>query len=229
MCGIAGYIGPKNADQVLIVALERLKYRGYDSAGMVISDKNALHLRRAAGKLKELDTKLLAQPVVGYCGIAHTRWATHGPPIERNSHPHLSADGRVGVVHNGIIENHASLRRELEGEGVKFQSDTDTEVIPHLIAKYYDGKDPVAAVRKALARLEGAFAIAVIFADRADRIIVARQGSPLLVGRGRAPKTSTTNSDRRSTEGGTPWMERELLVASDIPALLPHASEYLIL
>src|SRR5207244_3783042 len=150
MCGIAGYIGPKSADQVLIVALERLKYRGYDSAGLVISEGGRLHLRRAAGKLKELDARLQAEPLTGHCGIAHTRWATHGAPVECNSHPHLSADGRVAVVHNGIIENHASLRRELENDGVVFVSQTDTEVIPQLIARLYDGKDPVAAVRAAL-------------------------------------------------------------------------------
>ncbi len=228
MCGIAGYIGPKNAAQVLIVALERLKYRGYDSAGLVVSEGGKLHLRRAAGKLKELDAKLAAQPLSGHCGIAHTRWATHGPPVEHNSHPHLSADGRIAVVHNGIIENHVALRRELEGEGVVFASQTDTEVVPHLLAKYYDGKDPVAALRTVLARLEGSFALGVVFADRSDRILVAREGSPLLIGRGREPKAARTD-DRRSTEGGTPWTERELLVASDIPALLPHASEFLTL
>ncbi len=228
MCGIAGYIGPKSASQVLIVALERLKYRGYDSAGLAISESGKLHLRRAAGKLKELDAKLLAHPLSGHCGIAHTRWATHGPPVEHNSHPHLSGDGRIAVVHNGIIENHIALRRELEGDGVVFASQTDTEVIPHLLAKAYTGGDPLPALRSVLARLEGSFAIAVIFADRADRILVARQGSPLLIGRGREPK-ATRGDDRRSTEGGTPWTERELLVASDIPALLPHATEYLTL
>jgi glutamine---fructose-6-phosphate transaminase (isomerizing) len=236
MCGIAGYIGPKNADQVLIVALERLKYRGYDSAGLAICADGKIQLRRAAGKLKELNAKLEGQPISGHCGIAHTRWATHGPPVESNSHPHLSADGRIAVVHNGIIENHVQLRRELEDEGVHFASQTDTEVIPHLLAKYYDGKDPIAALRTVLARLEGSFAICVLFADRSDRILVARMGSPLLIGRGREPRPSkpkdrrsSTVDDRRSTEGGTPWIERELLVASDIPALLPHASEFLTL
>ena len=228
MCGIAGYIGSKNAAQVLLVALERLKYRGYDSAGVVISDGGKLHLSRAAGKLKELDSKLAAQPINGHCGIAHTRWATHGPPVERNSHPHLSSDQRIAVVHNGIIENHVALRHELESDGVVFTSQTDTEVIPHLLAKTYTGGDPLPALRSVLARLEGSFAIAVVFNDRADRILVARQGSPLLIGRGREPKNAK-DDDRRSTEGGTPWTERELLVASDIPALLPHATEFLTL
>ena len=228
MCGIAGYIGPKDAAQVLIVALERLKYRGYDSAGVAISEGGRLHLCRAAGKLKELDAKLAAHPIAGHCGIAHTRWATHGPPVEINSHPHLSADGRIAVVHNGIIENHVALRRELEGEGIVFASQTDTEVIPHLLAKAYTGGDPLPALRSVLARLEGSFAIAVLFADRADRILVARMGSPLLIGRGREPKAARSD-DRRSTEGGTPWVERELLVASDVPALLPHAREFLTL
>jgi glucosamine--fructose-6-phosphate aminotransferase (isomerizing) len=228
MCGIAGYIGPKDASQVLIVALERLKYRGYDSAGLVVSDGGRLLLRRAAGKLKELDARLAAQPAAGHCGIAHTRWATHGPPVEHNSHPHLSADGRIAVVHNGIIENHTALRRELEDAGVRFASQTDTEVIPHLLAREYTGGDPLPALRRVLGRLEGSFAIAVAFAGMSDRILVARQGSPLLIGRGREPKAAKTD-DRRTTEGGTPWTERELLVASDIPALLPHASEFLTL
>ncbi|GDY11549.1 glutamine--fructose-6-phosphate aminotransferase [isomerizing] [Planctomycetota bacterium] len=220
MCGIAGYIGPKPADQVLIVALERLKYRGYDSAGMAVVN-GELHLRRAAGKLKMLADQIDASPVDGHCGIAHTRWATHGPPTEANCHPHLANGGRftgaVAVVHNGIIENHDHLRRELIEQGCIFQSETDTEVIPQLLATIYLGDstaagDPVATVRAALARLEGSFAIAAIFPDHPDRIIAARQGSPLIVGRSRI-------KDGR----------REMLLASDIPALLPHAHEMAIL
>ncbi|MCS6970005.1 MAG: glutamine--fructose-6-phosphate transaminase (isomerizing) [Planctomycetota bacterium] len=227
MCGIAGYLGPKDAAQVLLVALERLKYRGYDSAGLAVSEGGSLHLRRAAGKLQALSAKLDAQPVSGHCGIAHTRWATHGPPEERNSHPHLSYDGRIAVVHNGIIENHAALRRDLEADGVRFASDTDTEVIPHLLAKHYDGKDPLQALLRTLAMLEGAFAIAVAFADRTDRLLAARKGSPLLIGRGRDRPLRPGTQERQYTDGGTPWGERELLIASDLPALLPHASEYL--
>ncbi|MBA3708948.1 MAG: glutamine--fructose-6-phosphate transaminase (isomerizing) [Planctomycetes bacterium] len=206
MCGIAGYIGHKIADQVLIVALERLKYRGYDSAGMAVVRDGEIHLRKAAGKLKNLSERIEAQPVVGRCGIAHTRWATHGAPTETNCHPHLSTDGRIAVVHNGIIENHEVLRRELKDQGCIFASETDTEVIPHLISTLYDG-DPVAAVRAAIARLDGQFAFAVVFADQADRIVAARKGSPLLVGRGK----------------------KEMLLASDVPALLPHAQEVMFL
>nr|MBA2482770.1 class II glutamine amidotransferase [Planctomycetota bacterium] len=144
MCGIAGYIGHKIADQVLIVALERLKYRGYDSAGMAILRDGDIHLRKAAGKLKNLAERMEAQPIVGRCGIAHTRWATHGAPTETNCHPHQSTDSRVAVVHNGIIENHEGLRRELQEKGCIFVSETDTEVIPQLISTLYE-TDPIAA------------------------------------------------------------------------------------
>ena len=204
MCGIAGYSGPKNADQVLILALERLKYRGYDSAGMAVLHQGEIHLRRAAGKIKALSDKVESQPVDGHCGIAHTRWATHGAPTESNCHPHVGGPDipTVAVVHNGIIENHDALRRELQALGDVFSSETDTEVIPKLIARAYTG-DPVAAVRAVLPRLEGSFAFAVVFADQPGRIIAARQGSPLLVGRGK----------------------KEHLLASDVPALLPHATE----
>ena len=204
MCGIAGYSGPKNADQVLILALERLKYRGYDSAGLAILHQGEIHLRRAAGKIKALSDKLESFPVAGHCGIAHTRWATHGAPTEGNCHPHVGGPDlpTVAVVHNGIIENHDALRRELQALGDVFSSETDTEVIPKLIARAYTG-DPVAAVRAVLPRLEGSFAFAVIFADQPGRILAARQGSPLLIGRGK----------------------KEYLLASDVPALLPHATE----
>ncbi len=232
MCGIAGYIGHKPAGQVLIVALERLKYRGYDSAGLALVDEGEIRLRRAAGKLKNLSDKLDAVPAPGTCGIAHTRWATHGPPTEANCHPHLSGDERIAVVHNGIIENHEELRRELQAQGAVFRSETDTEVIPHLIASVYRGK-PLEAVRATVARLRGSFAFAVVFADQPRRIIAVRQGSPLLVGRGRSAPGSApagrARNDRSVTDGGTPSDQRELLIASDIPALLPHATEMLVL
>lgn len=206
MCGIAGYLGPKNADQILLVALERLKYRGYDSAGMAILHDGGILLRRAAGTLEHLTERLAREPAPGQAGVAHTRWATHGAPTEANSHPHLSTDGRIAVVHNGIIENHDALRKELQANGVVFRSQTDTEVIPHLIARAYaNGRDPLAAVRTTIARLTGSFAFAVVFADYPERIIAVRQGSPLLVGRG--PDT--------------------VMLASDIPALLPHATQVL--
>ncbi len=202
MCGIAGYLGPKDADSVLTVALERLKYRGYDSAGIAVVADGELGLRRAAGKLKALSDLIAVRPITGHGGIAHTRWATHGAPTEANAHPHLSADSRVAVVHNGIIENHEQLRRELEAVGVIFRSETDTEVIPHLIAREYRD-DPIAALRAAVARLHGSYSLAVVFADKPEHIYAVRQASPLLVGRGR----------------------KEMLLASDIPALLPHAHE----
>jgi glucosamine--fructose-6-phosphate aminotransferase (isomerizing) len=208
MCGIAGYLGPKNADQILLVARERLKYRGYDSAGIALLNGGGIVLRRAAGTLEHLTQRLLSEPMAGCVGIAHTRWATHGAPTEANSHPHLSADLRIAVVHNGIIENHDALRKELQAAGVVLRSQTDTEVIPHLIAQAYAGEsqgDPLAAVRAVLPRLRGSFAFAVVFADFPLRILAVRQGSPLLVGRG----------------------PDAMMLASDIPALLPHASQVL--
>ncbi len=226
MCGIAGYLGPKQADSVLIVALERLKYRGYDSAGMAVLGDGEIHLRKAAGKLKQLADKLEAQPLVGHCGIAHTRWATHGAPTEVNCHPHLSGDGRIAVVHNGIIENHDALRRELTEAGAFFSSETDTEVIPQLIARYYTQGpakgDPLAAVRAAVVRLHGSFAFVVTFADHPRRLIAVRQGSPLLVGRGKAYDPANDGFDHAKLPPSAP---RELLIASDVPALLPHAHQ----
>ena len=213
MCGIAGYLGPKAADAVLLVALERLKYRGYDSAGLaVLNGDSSIQVRRAAGKLTRLAAALEVAPLTGHCGIAHTRWATHGPPNEINCHPHLSADGRVAVVHNGIIENHAALRAELSAAGVVFKSQTDTEVIPQLIARNYQG-DAVAAVRATIARLHGSFAFAVVFADQPRRIIAVRQGSPLIIGR------------KILNAGKAEPAPMELLLASDVPALLPHAQQ----
>ncbi|HYE03893.1 MAG TPA: glutamine--fructose-6-phosphate transaminase (isomerizing) [Planctomycetota bacterium] len=206
MCGIAGYIGAKQADSVLIVALERLKYRGYDSAGMAVLSDGDIHVRKAPGKLKQLSDTLSAKPVSGNCGVAHTRWATHGEPNEVNAHPHASGDHRIAVVHNGIIENHEALRKKLHEQGAIFLSQTDTEVIPHLVARHYRG-DPIAAVRAAIGELDGSFAFAAVFADHPKRIIAARKGSPLLVGLGK----------------------KETLLASDIPALLPHATQVMFL
>ncbi len=206
MCGIAGYIGAKNVDQVLIVALERLKYRGYDSAGMAVFEDGAIVVRKAAGKLKNLADRIEGQPISAHWGIAHTRWATHGAATEVNAHPHVSADGRIAVVHNGIVENHEELRAELQAKGVRFVSQTDTEVIPQLLASLYAG-DPLAAMRAALARLRGQFSFAAMFAGHPDRILAARNGGAILVGRGK----------------------KEALIASDLPALLPHAHESLYL
>ena len=228
MCGIAGYLGPKQADSVLIVALERLKYRGYDSAGMAVMAGGEIHLRKAAGKLKQLADKLEAQPLTGHCGIAHTRWATHGPPTELNCHPHVSTDGRIAVVHNGIIENHERLRRELTAAGFIFRSETDTEVIPQLIAMHYaQSRDPLAAVRAAVAQLDGSFAFAVVFADHPRRMIAVRKGSPLLVGRGKSYSPDTAAADDSTAKFSKAGISapRELMIASDVPALLPHAHE----
>ena len=227
MCGIAGYLGPKSADSVLIVALERLKYRGYDSAGMAVMSDGEIHLRRAAGKLKALSDKLEIQPLHGHCGIAHTRWATHGAPTEMNSHPHLGMDSRIAVVHNGIIENHEALRRMLKESGSIFRSETDTEVIPHLLAKLHvPGANPLLAVRAAVAQLVGSFAFAVIFAEQPRRIIAVRQGSPLLIGRGKAyDPANPLRDDHTGAFTRVGITARELMIASDTPALLPHAQQ----
>lgn len=202
MCGIAGYIGNLDASSVLLVALERLKYRGYDSAGIATQNSGELHVRKEAGRLKELQDDYEEQSTGGTCGIAHTRWATHGSPTSENAHPHCNTEETIAVVHNGIIENHEQLRRALTDQGAIFQSQTDSEIIPHLLARHYEG-DPLAAVRACIPQLAGSYAFAAVFADHANRIIVARHGSPLLIGRG----------------------HDAMLLASDIPALLPHAQE----
>ncbi|MEY3701843.1 MAG: glucosamine--fructose-6-phosphate aminotransferase, partial [Gemmatimonadota bacterium] len=139
MCGIVGYIGPKDATPILIGGLKRLEYRGYDSSGVALIDGGALETRRAEGKIARLEGVLAEQPVKGQVGIAHTRWATHGPPSDRNAHPHLSTDNSVAVVHNGIIENADALRKELQSKGHTFRSDTDTEVLAHLIQELFEG------------------------------------------------------------------------------------------
>jgi glucosamine--fructose-6-phosphate aminotransferase (isomerizing) len=182
MCGIVGYIGPQAACGRLIDGLRRLEYRGYDSAGLALLDDGALWTRKRVGRVAELDGDLIDAPESGI-GIAHTRWATHGGITEPNAHPHLDGQQRIAVVHNGIIENMHALRQQLEADGVVFRSETDTEVLPHLIRKYYNG-DPVAAVRAALRQVAGTYGIAVLFADHPDRIVAARLGSPLVVGLG---------------------------------------------
>ncbi len=184
MCGIIGIIGREPAAPQLIEALKRLEYRGYDSAGVATLEKNGLLTRRRAeGKLKNLESRLSREPLAGTIGIGHTRWATHGRPTENNAHPH--ATDKLAVVHNGIIENFAELRRELEAGGAKFQTDTDTEVVAHLVTEEMKrGAAPVEAVKKALPRLRGAFALAFLFAGEDDLLIGARKGSPLAVGFG---------------------------------------------
>jgi glutamine---fructose-6-phosphate transaminase (isomerizing) len=184
MCGIIGIIGSEPAAPQLVEALKRLEYRGYDSAGVATLEKDGvLTRRRAEGKLKNLQSRLAREPLAGTIGIGHTRWATHGRPTENNAHPH--ATDKLAVVHNGIIENFAELRRELEAGGAKFQTDTDTEVVAHLVTEEMKrGLPPVEAVKKALPRLRGAFALAFLFAGEEDLLIGARKGSPLAVGFG---------------------------------------------
>jgi len=207
MCGIVGYVGSKDSAPILVEGLRRLEYRGYDSAGLAVQTGRGVEIVRAVGKLTNLDTALKKQPLAGTTGIGHTRWATHGRPSEANAHPHVA--GKVAVVHNGIIENHLALRRELEAKGVRFSSDTDTEIVAHLVDEAMRGGAPslVDAVRKALGRVHGAYAIAVLSGDSPKEIVVAKDQSPLVLGIG----------------------EDEMLAASDIPALLAHTRDVVFL
>jgi glucosamine--fructose-6-phosphate aminotransferase (isomerizing) len=183
MCGIIGIVGHEAAAPQLIDALKRLEYRGYDSAGVATLEHGVLTRRRAQGKLKNLETRLLSEPLLGTIGIGHTRWATHGRPTENNAHPH--ATEKLAVVHNGIIENFVELRRELQAKGAKFVTETDTEVVAHLVSQEMEhGASPVDAVKAALPRLRGAFALAFLFAGEDNLLIGARKGSPLAIGYG---------------------------------------------
>jgi glucosamine--fructose-6-phosphate aminotransferase (isomerizing) len=207
MCGIVGYVGPKQCVPILVEGLRRLEYRGYDSAGLALDTGRGIEIVRAVGKLANLEIALQKSPLAGTTGIGHTRWATHGRPNEANAHPHVA--GSVAVVHNGIIENHVALRRELEGKGVRFSSDTDTEIVAHLIDQALRGgaKRLVDAVRASLQRVHGAYAIAVVSATAPGEIVVAKADSPLVIGKG----------------------EGEMLCASDIPALLAHTRDVIFL
>ena len=202
MCGIIGYIGGKNATPFLLEGLKRMEYRGYDSAGVAVYDGTRVVTRRAAGKIARLEAALLKEPVAGSVGIGHTRWATHGPPTERNAHPHLSADGTVAVVHNGIIENANTLKAALQEAGYEFRSDTDTEVVAHLVQELFDGSLEEAVIM-ALAKIEGTYGIAVVSSRDPGKIVAARKGSPLLLGIG----------------------EHEHFVASDASAILAHTRQ----
>jgi glucosamine--fructose-6-phosphate aminotransferase (isomerizing) len=183
MCGIVGIIGQKAVATDLVDALRRLEYRGYDSAGIATVENGHLERRRAEGKLRNLEGRLLQEPLKGHTGIGHTRWATHGRPTERNAHPHMNS--QVSVVHNGIIENFRELKAELGAKGYVFESDTDTEAIVHVVTdELSKGLTPEKAVAQALGRLQGAFALAIIFAGHDDLMIAARQGSPLAIGHG---------------------------------------------
>ncbi len=201
MCGIVGYIGSQKAAPILIEGLKRLEYRGYDSAGIALIEKQGLIHEKTAGKVKMLEKAMANRSFDGTAGIAHTRWATHGEPTDINAHPQLDNTGNIAVVHNGIIENYRSLRKVLEQRGHNIISDTDTEMIAHLISMYYEG-DITEAVRLAMSQVEGTYAIAVIDARTPDRIVAARNGAPLLVGNGNG----------------------ENFVASDAAAILRHTN-----
>jgi len=209
MCGIVGYVGPKKVVPVIIEGLRKLEYRGYDSAGIAVgsSDCSTLQVSRAPGKLANLEEVLREHPLTGTYGIGHTRWATHGRPTEENAHPHRDCTGRIVVVHNGIVENYLTLKQELTAQGHKFVTETDTEIIAHLLEQIQADADaagqPVpmeVALRRAVKRLTGAFALGVLSASEPDKIVVARSGPPVVIGVG----------------------EGECFVASDVPGILHH-------
>jgi glucosamine--fructose-6-phosphate aminotransferase (isomerizing) len=183
MCGIIGYIGPKNIVPVLLEGLKKLEYRGYDSAGVAVADGGEVRIRRVLGKISVLEESLAAEPIQGTYGLGHTRWATHGRPSEMNAHPHVDCTGDLVIVHNGIIENYLTLKRRLRDEGHAFRTETDTETIAHLIEKHFRG-DLETAVRAAVAELEGAFAVAAISARDPEKIVVAKHGPPAVIGIG---------------------------------------------
>ena len=185
MCGIAGYTGWRNASEVIIKGLQRLEYRGYDSAGMAVTG-NGLEILKSAGKVVALTERNGKQGLAGTAGIGHTRWATHGEPSDINAHPHTDSHGNFAIVHNGIIENYNAIKQDLERKGHTFRSETDTEVLAHLIEEMHatGGSDFTRAVRQALSQVEGTYGIAIIHKDQPDRIIAARKGSPLLIGIG---------------------------------------------
>ena len=181
MCGIVGYLGKRQATEVLVEGLSKLEYRGYDSAGVAVNTGNELEIRKFKGRLAILAEDLEKSPILGGLGIGHTRWATHGEPSDVNSHPHFNMDRTIAVVHNGIIENYMELKEELQAEGVVFLSQTDTEVVAHLVDKYYEG-NLLDAVYKATERLRGAYALGVICKDNNNELVAVRKDSPLVVG-----------------------------------------------
>ena len=202
MCGIIGYIGTRHVMPLLIEGLKRMEYRGYDSAGVAVMNGGGVETRKAAGKISELERALATSPVDGDLGIGHTRWATHGVPNEGNAHPHIDCKGDIAVVHNGIIENSGTLKQGLQARGHRFTSDTDTEVIAHLIEEAFDGNLEDAVI-EALWQIEGTYGIAVVSSRDRDKIVAARKGSPLLIGLG----------------------DGEYYVASDVSAILAHTRE----
>src|SRR5262252_2354571 len=185
MCGIVGYVGDKQVVGVILEGLRKLEYRGYDSAGIAVVDESRnLLVRRAEGKLRNLEEVIRLKPLDGTYGVGHTRWATHGRPTEENAHPHRDCSGRVVVVHNGIIENFLPLRRKLQEEGHKFVTETDTEVVAHLIEKYVDeGAGSLeSAVSRTVGEIKGIFAMAILSTDEPEKIVAVRQGPPIVIG-----------------------------------------------
>src|SRR5687767_11969043 len=204
MCGIIGYIGSKPVVPVLLDGLRRMEYRGYDSAGVALVGAGGIALRRSAGKLANLETAIELEPLDGSYGMGHTHWATHGRPTEENAHPHRDCTGRIVVVHNGIIENYLQLKDRLRQKDHEFVTETDTEIIAHLIEEYLKSGDSFEhAVRRSVKDLRGIFALSIISADEPDTIISAREGPPVVIGLG----------------------EGEHFVASDIPAILQHTRD----
>ncbi len=207
MCGIVGYIGSKDVVPVLIEGLRKLEYRGYDSAGVAVVANGAVTLRRSAGKLANLESVIDAEPLTGDYGLGHTRWATHGRPTEENAHPHRDCTGRIVVVHNGIIENYLDLKQELQRQGHTFVTETDTEIVAHLVEREMKSDGLENAVRRALMLMRGLFALVLISADDPEKIVAVRNGPPIVVGLG----------------------DKEFFVASDIPAILNHTRDVVFL
>ena len=207
MCGIIGYIGSKPVVPVLLEGLRRMEYRGYDSAGVAVVSPEGIALRRSAGKLANLEHAIDAQPVDGLYGVGHTRWATHGRPTEENAHPHRDCTGRIVVVHNGIIENYLELKRELQSQGHAFTTETDTEIVAHLVEREMQTDGLENAVRRALKLMRGMFALVLVSVDDPEKIVAVRNGPPIVVGLGRD----------------------EFFVASDIPAILAHTRDVVFL
>jgi glucosamine--fructose-6-phosphate aminotransferase (isomerizing) len=207
MCGIIGYIGPKDVVPVLIDGLRKLEYRGYDSAGVAVVRKGAVSLRRSAGKLSNLEQVIGSEPLAGDYGVGHTRWATHGRPTEENAHPHRDCTGKIVVVHNGIIENYLDLKQELQRQGHTFVTETDTEIVAHLVEREMREDGLENAVRRSLMLMRGLFALVLISADDPEKIVAVRNGPPIVVGLG----------------------DGEFFVASDIPAILSHTRDVVFL
>src|SRR6266513_4708653 len=208
MCGIVGYVGKKQVVPLIIDGLRKLEYRGYDSAGIAVVDENhVLKIQRAEGKLRNLEDVLRHKPLDGTYGVGHTRWATHGRPTEENAHPHRDCTGRIVVVHNGIIENYLDLKKELQSQGHEFKTETDTEIVAHLVEREMHGDGLENAVRRALTYMRGMFAIVLVSVEDPEKIVAVRNGPPIVVGLGK----------------------EEFFVASDIPAILAHTRDVVFL